>query len=271
MRTSDPTPSDETDDGQATHRIPVIDKMVEILKVLEEATDKGMNIGAIIASTHIPRSTVYRVLNTLADHGIIARSGSGGYALGFRLISLAAAVRTELSEQELIAIVQPFLVRIAAQTGETCKLSMLKDDHAAVVAVVQSEKAMAPSSRVGSRFDLHAGAASKLLLAFADVAVQQRTMKAALHRYTERTMIDPSVLDAELALIRKEEISHDRGEWNTAVHAIATPVRDHAGDVIAALSVTYFSGPEEEAMAAQVETALRAASAKVSAALGYRG
>ena len=255
--------------GPSSHRIPVIDKMMEVLETLERAHEAGLSIADIVSRTKLPRSTVYRVLNTLSDHGIISRTAEGDFVLGFRLIALARHVRTHLDEPELVALVEPFLARLSDKTGETCKLSLLKNNEAEVVAVVQSPNAMALSSRVGSRFPLHAGAASKLLLAYAPRPLQQTILGQTLERYTDQSITKSKALEAEMKHIRETDLSLDRGEWNSAVHAAAVPIRSHAAEVIGAISVTYFATDGEQALLDRITPPLRAVASDISSVLGF--
>lgn len=260
---------DDLGEVESLHRIPVIDKMMQLLEVIETAAAEGVATGEIVARTRIPRSTVYRILNTLSSHGILARTEGGGYRLGFRLMSLAANVRTSFSEAELAAIVQPHLDRLAVEVEETCKFSVLKEVRAEVLAVAQSPNPLAPFSRAGSSFELHAGAASKLLLAHAPTPVRERFLEGEHRRYTEATIVGRARLEAELEAITREDLSRDRGEWNASVHAIAAPVRDGVGTVVGALSVTYFA-VEAAAFVERILTPLVAASDRISGALGYQ-
>jgi|UPI00082A2BE4 DNA-binding IclR family transcriptional regulator len=257
----------DQDRGKSVHRIPVIDKMLDILDLLH-GSEEGESIGAICDATGVPRSTVYRILNTLAARGIVGKLADGRFRLGFRLITLAQGVRRDMSRADLLKAAHPVLAELAAQTGETCKLSVVSDDRAEVVDVVQSSRDMAPTSRVGSTFAMHAGAASKLLLAFAPPALVERVLSGELERFTAATMADPAVIRAALADIRAEGISRDRGEWNVAVHALAAPVFGFDGTAIAAISVTYFAQPDSMAQERRIMPLLIAASQNLSKSLG---
>ncbi|WP_448659121.1 IclR family transcriptional regulator [Sphingomonas sp. CJ99] len=257
----------EQERGKSVHRIPVIDKMLDILDLLH-GSGEGESIGAICDATGVPRSTVYRILNTLAARGIVSKLADGRFRLGFRLITLAQGVRHELSRADLIKAAQPVLAELAAQTGETCKLSVVTGDRAEVIDVVQSTRDMAPTSRVGSTFAMHAGAASKLLLAYSAPAVADRVLSGELERFTDETMTDAQAVRAALIDIRAEGVSRDRGEWNAAVHALAAPVFGFDGTAIAALSVTYFAQPDGAAQERRILPILLSAAQNLSKALG---
>ncbi len=191
-------------DAGMQHRIPVIDKMFQILELIRQS-EGSASINTLAKDSGVPRSTVYRLLNTLVDHNVVSRNGRGDYKLGFRLLSLAAGVDTSLSSESLARLAHPVLQRLAMETGETSKLTIVKDNAAEVLDVVLSPNAMAPSSRIGSRFALHAGAASKLLLAFSDEAFRTAMTKSTLEPMTPHTITDGAELDRELEEIRNRE------------------------------------------------------------------
>jgi DNA-binding IclR family transcriptional regulator len=255
---------------QELHRIPVIDKMMQIIEEIRVA-GTALSITTITEKTRIPRSTVYRVLNTLSSHGIITRNANGDYSLGFGLVALAASVDTDVSRDELIRLSHPVLSQLANDLGETCKLSVLEGMAVEVIDVVQSTNPMAPSSRIGSQFPLHAGAASKLLLAYAPDKLVQTVVREKLEQFTDNTIVDKAALLDELAAIRAAGISHDAGEWNANVHALSAPVFRAGGTAIAALSVTYFASQSDAEEEARLQGALTRAAAAVSKLLGHSG
>src|SRR3954447_8597366 len=67
------------------HTIPAIDRMMSVLAALEGQA-AGASIKALTTSLSLPRSTVYRTLNSLEVHGVVQRDTTGCYRLGRRLL-----------------------------------------------------------------------------------------------------------------------------------------------------------------------------------------
>lgn len=242
--------------------------MMLMLEVIRSA-GRSAAIKDIVSATRLPRSTVYRMLNTLMDHGVVVRTEHGSFGLGYRLLSLAAGINPVIPREELVRVVHPTLVALAEETRETCKLSLLGDDSVEVIDVVQSPDPIAPSSRVGSRFPPHVSAAGKILLAMAGPDIRARFLEAPLQAFSARTITDARALEAELQRAAADRVAFDRGEWNETIRAIGMPILDHRGAAVGAISITYFatrSGDQEEALVER----LRAAVGDVSHALGYR-
>lgn len=225
----------------AEHRVPVIDRMMDVLHLLERAEGRP-SVRDLAIGSGVPRSTVYRILNTLEAHGVVVRAGSdGGYQLGSRLVALAGRVPQGGEWQRLAEAALPWLQRVASSTGETAKLSVLDAEAALCVAVAQGSGRYAVAATTGARFPLHAGAASKVLLAAMEAPARDAVLQAPLESFTPRTITDPRLLRAQLARIRRQGWAEDTGEHGISVRAVAAPVRNGEGRCVAALSIAHFT------------------------------
>lgn len=223
------------------HRIPAIERAVAMLDTLGRYRD-GLPLADVARECAVTRSTAYRILNSLAAAGLVRRSGlPGRYGLGPRLLGLAAAARAGLHAGDIVGPAHPHLARLSAVTGEASKLSILADDMAMCVDAVAGSSEYALSPLVAQSFPLHAGAASKVLLAGMEPSARQAVLRAPLSRHTELTVVDAAALDAELARIAGDGWAEDRGEHSRSVCALAAPVKDGAGQVVATVSMAYLA------------------------------
>ena len=109
------------------------------------------------------------------------------------------------------------------------------------------------------------------LLAFQPDEVIGQVCRLGLSRFTPQTITDPRILRRELAQVRKQGYAIDNSEHHADVRCIAAPIRNHAGEVIASLSV---SGPATRITKdriAPLATRVREVALKLSARLGYTG
>jgi DNA-binding IclR family transcriptional regulator len=247
------------------HRIPVIDRMMEVLAQLEQRED-GATIRDLVLALKLPRTTVYRILNSLQRHDMVRRDANGVYQLGRRLLLLAAHVGAGSSEADLIEHAQPHLDRITAQLGESCKLSVLDSQGVLVIAAAQGRSQYALSVAPGQRQPAHVGAASRLLLAHLPEAELKRWLTGPLPALTVKTFTDPRRLKTELARIKRLGWSQDKGEAAISIHAFAAPIVDGRGNMIAAISVPFLAGTEPRRME-EIRLAVLATAKELSAAL----
>jgi DNA-binding IclR family transcriptional regulator len=246
------------------HRIPAIDRAIDVLDAL--AGRPGATITELAAALKIPRSTVYRLLNSLEAHAVVVKDGEGAYQLGPRLLRLAQSVTVGV---DLVSLARSRLNTLAVDLDCSVKLSVRDAGTALVIAVAESPKTYSITTQVGRRFPLHAGAASKVLLAYADDAVVDDLLSVPLAKVAPATITRRDVLTKELERIRKRGFAEDRGEFAEGVHAVAAPVFGANGDCVGAVSVPYVASTDPS-RASAIRDAVIATAGVISVELGAR-
>jgi DNA-binding IclR family transcriptional regulator len=239
--------SDLSEDSAGKHTIPVIERMMDVLDRLSHAQD-GLSIRALTDQLELPRTTIYRILNTLQGRDVVRRDESGAYHLGHKLLALASSVSARGSDVDLAALAQPFLEKLSANLGEGAKLSIIDDDGVLVLATAQGRGEYALSISPGQRMPVHAGAASKILLAHLPMAQRDEWLAKPLMALTSKSITDPKRLLSELARIRRLGWAQDRGENAQSVQAFAAPVFNGRGELVAAISVPFLAGMDARKM-----------------------
>lgn len=245
---------------ESKHTIPVIDRMMDILTELERHAG-GLSIRELTEILVIPRTTIYRVLNTLQAHDVVRRGEDGAYQLGERLLALAAHTSARFGRANLAPVCQPYLDRLASELGEGVKLNVIDRGELLVLAAAQGRREYALTVSVGQRMTLHSGSAGKVMLAFQPPEALDEWLSAPLPAYTDETITDPQKLRSELMRIRKLGWAVDRGETSPSIHAFAAPVLARDGTIAAALSVPFLAGASESRMDVIKTAVLRAARA----------
>jgi DNA-binding IclR family transcriptional regulator len=90
---------------------------------------------------------------------------------------------------------------------------------------------------VGRGTPLHATSSGKVLLAFAAEPVRKAAVSRDLQRFTSATVVDPDQLQRELDVTAERGWGCTVEEFEVGLSAVAAPVRDADGDVVAAVSV----------------------------------
>ena len=180
-------------------------------------------------------ATVHNLLSTLATAGFVEQDpGSRKYRLGLGLVRMAGI---KLAQLDIVGIANPLLKHLAESTGETITLSVLHGDDLLYLAKVESAQPVRVASRIGGSAPLHCSANGKALLAFRPPAEIDRMLARPLKRYTEATVVNPERIKEDLKRIRGSGYATDFGAYIEGVNAIAAPVRDAQGVIVASLGV----------------------------------
>jgi DNA-binding IclR family transcriptional regulator len=213
----------------ASRQVAAVQRAVAILRELADArTELGTN--EIARRTGINVSTISRILATLVSGGLVEHvAATGRYRLGLGIVRLASAVPEGLDPRSLA---RPHLAELASRTRETATLSVPGEHEAITLDFVQSPLSVRSVAELGRTSAAHATAVGKVFLAYGG------TLPAGgLISYTERTIVDPAVLEVELARARERGWAEAVGEREEDLNAIAAPVLSPAGTLAAILGV----------------------------------
>jgi DNA-binding IclR family transcriptional regulator len=211
-----------------------VDKALDVLWAFEGARTE-LGVVELARTLSITPSTVSRLLSSLVAGNLVEyNEETGRYRLGLGLLRLAALVTGRL---DLRAIAHPHLQALMEITQETPSLSIFGGEQAVTIDFVPSPRVVASVVQLGRPSLVHCTSVGKLLLAYQQEAVRARVLAAPLPRFTPRTIIDPTRLEAELAQIRECGYATAEEEREPELNAIAVPVLGPRSQVIAALGV----------------------------------
>ncbi|GAC1507951.1 MAG: IclR family transcriptional regulator [Candidatus Dormibacteraceae bacterium] len=244
-----------------------VDRAVTILDLLAQA---GWRTGAEVArELHVHRSTALRLLGTLERHGLVERDQkTSKYRLGPRLPQLASVVT---GEADLRSLARPVCEGLAGALRETVTLDVLVGDEIVPIEEATGSTSVVSVNWLGRHTPVHCTASGKVILAFGPEAVRRRMLARPLERATLHTITDPAELSAQLKVTRVDGFARTYEELELGLDAIAAPVYNAGGGVVAAVDV---SGPAHRLRAEGRPELVRLtldAAADLSRRLGYRG
>ncbi len=215
-----------------------IERAFAVLRSFSDA-HREWSLAELSRSLTLTKPTTLRLLGVLEREGMICRNGPGGsYRLGPTAIELGAlAQRTT----DLPAVCRPELERLEELTGETVSLEVLAGTQIQVLDQVRGRSRGSAAEYIGARWPAHAAATGKVLLAAAhaldsDIWREYATaVGRRLPRFTDQTMPTLARLVAGLATIERQGYATAIEELNVGYAAIAAPIRDHTGQVVAAV------------------------------------
>ncbi|WP_028712786.1 IclR family transcriptional regulator [Paracoccus sp. J55] len=207
------------------------------LQILEVLASEGRPLTAteINASLNLPVPTIHRLVGNLEAEGFLSRDIDGrSYKPGPKLRQMMQGVirfwHQNLPQRDV-------LIRLNQRLGETCNLSIPDGDAMLYIDRVETHWPLRIQLHIGSRVPLHATAAGKLALSqINDGRLERYLKRAELRAYTAQTLTDPDRLREELRQIRQQGYSTDTGEFVPGMIAMAVPVLDRSGQMIATVS-----------------------------------
>ncbi len=229
-----------------------------------------LRISELARRLGLDRSTTYRILLSLEKCGLVEKEEkTGEYALGLAAFELGNAY---LRRMDFIQISKPVMAELAQKVQETVHLAVLSDTEIFYVDKAESPRPLGVMSKIGQRGPLHCTALGKVLLAHQPEAEQIRIIRRIkLVPYTSKTITSRQKLLEELKAVQTQGYALDHREIEEDVECIGAPIRDHRGNVIAALSI---SGPQRKINTPaekQFVSSVVEATALISSKLGYRG
>ncbi len=201
----------------------VVDKTALLLGALEGGP---MTLAGLVSATGIARPTAHRLAVALEHHRLVARDVQGRFMLGPRVGELAAAS----GEDRLLAAAGPVLMKLRDVTGESAQLYRRHGDTRICIAAAERLSGLRDTVPVGSALTMAAGSAAHVLAAWDPPERLHRSLQGA--KFSATT----------LAAVRRRGWAQSVAEREPGVASVSAPVRNAAGRVVAAVSV---SGPVE--------------------------
>ncbi len=253
--------------GRPPAVIQSVDRAIDVLEYLARYGEGAVTDVASVLRVH--KSTVFRLLAALEARGLVEQvSERGKYRLGSGILRLAgaAAERLDIVEQS-----REVTRRLALEIGET--VNVARYEAGAAVNLDQARGAAAVTSHnwVGQATALHATSSGKVLLAHLDRDLRERHLVGPLERFTPATVTDPDRLRQQLEECLAAGWAFTIEELELGLNAVAAPIRQHDGSVIAAVSV---SGPSYRLTPERIPVVARstvAAADEISRRLGRIG
>lgn len=250
--------------------VPAVTRALDILELFLES-EGTLSAPDVTRKLQLPRTTVHELLTTLSARSYLATvpEQPGRYRLGVRAYQLGSRYAEQL---DLAAEGRRAAQEVAETCDETVHVAILEGMDVIYIAKVDSTHAVRMVSAAGRRLPAHCTSVGKMLLASLPAdELDARLAGRELTAMTPNSITDPDALRTALAAIRTRGTAVEHQESNPDVSCVAAPVRDRAGRVIAALSISVpmirWSGARERELS---ELAAKGAQ-DLSARLGHGG
>lgn len=226
----------------------------------------GVTLQDLSRLQEVPVASMHRMLAVLVSEQYLVRSESTKrYFLGPAARELGGPTRSVPIHSKLV---YPALHRLSEATGETVFITELIEGRAICVSLIGAKHPLRLFVNVGQEMPLHAAASARVLLADLPPDELAAVLSAVpMTAFTQTTPTTPAQLGEHLADIRR--VGHDvcENELDRDVWAVAVPVRDTAGSVVAAVTMAAPVGrvPDADARATALRLTRKAAASLAAA------
>ncbi|WP_394160733.1 IclR family transcriptional regulator [Galactobacter valiniphilus] len=228
----------------------VLDRSVRVLRAFD-AAHPSLGVAEIAARAELPRTTAYRLVAQLAEHGLLEHVSDGRYRPGVVLWEVAtrASAPTDLSTAAL-----PFLEDVNQVVRHSVQLSILDDSEVLVLERLSRPGHAINQAHRASRLPVHRSSMGLVLLAHA----ADRERAEYLRRHGEAARATHPRLEHTLETVRLQGFAVLDGFIDAETTGIAVPVLGPKGRLIAALGVVVPVGYDAaEAAVMSLRTASR--------------
>lgn len=212
-----------------------VERTLQLIELFAQSR-QPFSITDLATESQLPASTVHRLVRSLMQLGYVTQhAASKRYGLGRGLAELSRAM---LLKFEYNQHSQPYLTRLAEETGESATLAALYGSGIIYLNQVESNSLMRVSMPVGATVPLHCTAPGKVFLADFQPGLFDRAIQfGGLEQHTARTITNRAALAEHLKGVVAQGYAVDDEEYTEGARSIAAPLRGTSGAVSAAISV----------------------------------
>jgi DNA-binding IclR family transcriptional regulator len=235
------------------------------LRVLEAlaVADGPVRISHLAVELGMQKSSLHRVLQTLAEAGFVAQDPNTAlYSLTLKVWELGAAVASRVPVKQAATTILQELHRV---TGETVSLSVRDGDDVLYLDKIISPRPIGFTTRVGSRVPAPLTAAGRAMLAYEPDA------ESVIERVAAR--VGPETLNVERAMADVRRAKRDgylvgRGRADRGIVGVATAVPGIGERAAAGLTVSTSAQRFDKARQSEIVEALLVAAGRLGEAVG---
>jgi len=214
----------------------VIQSVSHALDVLEQFTADADELGVTELSKRLKlhKNNVFRLLATLEARGYIEENkATENYRLSLRCLRLGQRF---IAQVGLLRQARPVLTQVAKTSRETAFIAVLRGNTVVSLDAAEADQPVRLAAHAGDFLPLHATAAGKLHLAFAEEELRG-SLPEGLQKFTDRTIVERPALTSQLKKIAENGYAVDLGEHIEDVRSVAVAVRDYTRSVVGALAI----------------------------------
>lgn len=223
--------------GENSHYIvPGLERGLRILSEFSRQ-EPALSAPELARRLDIPRSTVFRLLATLEQMGLVERADNGkDYCLGLGVLRLGFEC---LASKEMIELGKPILEALRDEVGYSCNLVVRDGRFVVYVGRAAVQAPFASNVHLGMRLPAHATLFGRILLSdLSFTQLQTLYPEERLHAATELTPATVIDLFKQMQTDKTGGYLFESGYFEPSISTLAAPVYGAGRAVVSAIGVT---------------------------------
>ncbi len=220
----------------------LLSSVVKTLQVLEAFSAERHELSTIELSKmlNMDKSSVSRIVVTLQHHGYLNKNTlNNKYRLGAKFVDLGNQVLNRYDRLDIGEIATPFLRELSNTIKEVVHLGILDNQDVVTLKKMGGGQIVTVDTKVGGRYPAYACALGKVLLAGLSKEEFHKVINMSpLKPRTPNTIVEISTLVRETELVRQRGYAFEDEESFMGICCVAAPIKNHSGEVLAAISAT---------------------------------
>lgn len=198
-----------------------------------------LNLNEMVQLSGIPKTSVHRMVGSLEDMGFLQKDEEGKYSLGLLFLQFGQLVADRLDIRQ---IALPVMKALRDDVEEAVNLIVKEGKEAIYIEKLDTLHPVRLYTKIGRRSPLYAGACSRILLAFSEEDEREQYLnEIELKPIGTGTITDREKLRRVLEECKKNGFSISHSELENHTSAVAAPIFDYSGQLVAGLSI---AGPD---------------------------
>lgn len=221
--------------GEKDYTVPALQKGLRILEMFDSQC-RVLSQSEMAQRLGVSTSSLYRIVHTLTAMGYLNKIGTNTYTLGTQVVSRGFSY---LASREIVEVAAPFITQLRDSTSLSSHVGIRDGTEVLYVFRALALQRVSVNVPVGTRFPLHTTAMGRALLMGMSPAELQNLFKG--RRLDGYPRPAPQTMPELIALCEKERAQGWTCHYSDHSTALAVPIRNFTGQVIAAINI---SGPD---------------------------
>lgn len=198
-------------------------------------SQQQLTVSQISEKTGFSRAAVRRCLYTLAKLSLAGSDDNRHFYLRPRVLTLG---HSYISSMPLAAAAQPVLDHVSHELRESCSIATLDGPEIVYIARANVTRIMSIDLGVGTRLPAFCTTMGRVLLAHLPAEKAEELLsRMVFKKFTERTVVGAEKIRQILRMVQRNGYSIIDQELEHGLRALAVPIRNPSGKVVAALNV----------------------------------